>query len=99
MNISTSISILTTAEGAATTSTCASAEKSAESDSDGRIGPEEYRTASALKNVRRLRKSALMILNSAVGFHIKMLSAAFGGAFACIWFNCGVVRFSHTRTL
>ena len=39
------------------------------------------------------------ILNSAVGRHIEMLSAVFGGAFACIFFNCGAVRLSHARTL
>jgi hypothetical protein len=38
-------------------------------------------------------------LNSAVSFHIEMLSAVFGGAFACIFFNCGAVRLSHARTL
>ena len=38
-------------------------------------------------------------LNSVVGRHIEMLSAVFGGAFACIFFNCGAVRFSHARTL
>ena len=38
-------------------------------------------------------------LNSAVGRHIEMLSAVFGGAFACMFFNCGAVRLSHARTL
>jgi hypothetical protein len=38
------------------------------------------------------------ILNSAVGRHIEMLSAVFGGAFACIFFNCGAVRLSHAST-
>jgi hypothetical protein len=40
-----------------------------------------------------------IILNSAVSFHIEMLSAVFGGAFACIFFNCGAIRLSHARTL
>tara|TARA_B100001059_G_scaffold214065_1_gene230477 strand:+ start:105 stop:512 length:408 start_codon:yes stop_codon:yes gene_type:complete len=53
--------------GPACTSTCASAERSAESDWDGRkrlgrrIDAEEYRTASALKNVRRLWRSAFIM--------------------------------------
>ena len=40
-----------------------------------------------------------MNLNSAVSLYIEMLSAVFGGAFACIFFNCGAVRLSHARTL
>ena len=44
-------------------------------------------------------KKKAFILNSAVGRHIEMLSAVFGGAFACIFFNCGAVRLSHARTL
>ena len=48
----------------------------------------------------KLKLSILaMNLNSAVGRHIEMLSAVFGGAFACMFFNCGAVRLSHARTL
>lgn len=40
--------------------TCASAERSAGSDSDGRIGAEAFRTASALKNLRQLWRNAFI---------------------------------------
>jgi hypothetical protein len=47
--------------GAASTRTCTRAERSAGNNSDGRIDAEEYRTFSALKNVRRLWRSAFIM--------------------------------------